>query len=64
VQLAAPDEHGADLRQLAEGAGAAVGLDVDREVFGFRRGCRKQIQGRALYASPQTERMFGLSRAA
>jgi hypothetical protein len=64
VQLAAADQHRADLRQLAERAGAAVRLDVDREVLGFGRGCRQQIQGRALYASPQTDWVFVLSRAA
>jgi len=61
VQLAAADEHRADLGQLAERAGAAVRLDVDREVLGFRRGCGKQIQGRALYAPAQTERVFVLT---
>jgi hypothetical protein len=63
VQLAAADEHDTDLGQFTGLTGAAVRLDVDREIFGFRRGCRKQIQGRALYASPQTERVFVLSRA-
>jgi hypothetical protein len=64
VKLAAADQHEADLRQLTRSTGQAVRLDVDREVFGFRRGCRVQIQGRALYASPQTERTFAFSRAA
>jgi hypothetical protein len=64
VQLAAADQHDPDLRELAGGTAAAVRLDVDREVLGFRRGCRQQVQGRALYASPQTERMFAFSPAA
>jgi hypothetical protein len=41
VQLTAANQHGADLGQLAQSAGATVRLDVDCEVFGFRRGCRQ-----------------------
>jgi hypothetical protein len=63
VQLAAADEDCADLGQLAGGTGTAVRLDVDREVFRLRRGCRQKVQGRALYARGQTERVFALSRA-
>jgi hypothetical protein len=59
VELATPDEDGANLGQLAGGTGTAVGLDVDREVFRFR-GCGKQVQGGALYARTQTERLFAL----
>jgi len=62
VQLAAADQDGADLGQLARGAGTAVRLDVDGEVLGFRGWCGQEIQGRRLYASPWTERVFALSR--
>ena len=47
VQLAAPDQDGADLGQLAGGSGAAVRLDVDGEVLGFGGWGGEQIQGRA-----------------
>jgi hypothetical protein len=61
VKLAAADEHGTDLGQLTGGTGQPVRLDVDGQILGFRRGCGKQIQGRALYAPAQTERMFAFS---
>jgi hypothetical protein len=54
VQLAAADQHDADLRQLAGVTAAAVRLDVDCEVLGFGRWCREQIQGGACYAWPRT----------
>jgi hypothetical protein len=63
MQLTASDQDGTDLRQLTGSAGAAVSLDVDRQVLGFRRWCRQQIQGRALYARGQTERMFVVTPA-
>ena len=41
VQLAAADEHGADLGQLAGLAGEPVGLGVDDEELGVASGCRR-----------------------
>jgi hypothetical protein len=64
MKLAAAHQHRADLGQLTGSAGTAVRLDVDREVLRLRGGCRPKVQGGALYAPRQTERVFVLSRAA
>jgi hypothetical protein len=43
VQLAAADEHRADLRQLAGLAGLAVGLRVDDDKLGARKRLFEQL---------------------
>jgi hypothetical protein len=64
VQLAAADEHGADLGQLARVAGLPVRLRVDDEELRVCERCVQQIHAdRALYAPGQTARTAGCSRA-
>jgi hypothetical protein len=63
VQLAPADQHGADLGQLAQVAGAAVRLDVDGDELGCRQGYLRRLHEPASIR-PRPDEMHASARCA